>query len=36
MMESLEILFEDKIILVINKPSGLMAERDKFKNPNPN
>lgn len=33
MMESLEILFEDKIILVINKPSGLMAERDKFKNP---
>jgi len=33
MMESLEILFEDKALLVINKPSGLMAERDKFKNP---
>lgn len=33
MMESLEILFEDKVILVINKPSGLMAERDKYKNP---
>lgn len=32
-MEGLEILFEDKDILVINKQSGLMVERDKYKNP---
>ncbi len=32
-MEGLEILFEDKDLLVINKQSGLMVERDKYKNP---
>ncbi len=28
-----EILFEDKSILAINKPAGLMVENDKFNNP---
>jgi len=32
-MALLEILYEDKYLLVLNKPAGIMVEDDRYKNP---